>query len=783
MTRDRMARWTGWTLLLALLLTQRPASGDEPRLADYFGFLPVEVYKLDSRIGGLLARDLDGDKTEDILVINNARSRIDLLLSSKRPDDETPAFLKSDVNEIENDKRMRVVNIPVTKEVVSLQTGDFNGDGKLDLAYYGSPAELVILYNDGSGRFDNGRARRVNCGEAVGSNSALTVADLDGDGDDDLALLGPNEIILIHQLEGGKLSEPERVPHTSSNPGIFKAVDIDGDGGPDLVILDGGSDDPIRIRFSVKGGKLGPEQRFKVESPRALAFGLMDDKPGAEILTIEDQSGRARVLTLDVDEGEDSVQRGRLIVYPLPAGNERGRSLAIGDLDGDAKLDVVVTDPANAQFLVYQQAEGVGLGSARTFPGLVGGKTVKIAETDGKPGAEVFVLSEQEKQIGVSQFVEGRLTFPSALPLVGEPVALDLADLNGDKTPEVVYVSRARVNNSDEFSVRAMVREKSGAFVPFAWGGVNAVPLKGLPGVPPALRVLDVNRDGQADLLVFNSYGPPNLLLGKEGAAPAEAGGALGPIAGVAPAGLTLGELDGPVLLVAQNTFARNLLLEPSGKWRVLDQYNTGRGSAQVVGASALDTTGDGVKDVVLLDRSSKSLVFLERQESVYRPVGTLHVGPIDFQGMHVGDFDGDGREDLLIAGTDRFDVVLTGKQGQKLRTIASHESNRTDARLSDLIVGDLNGDKHPDIVLTDTAEHFVEIVTFSGKNELNRALAFRVFESKSFRGGLSASEPRDLTLGDVNGDGLADLILIAHDRILVFRQDPGPKPKPSPNP
>ncbi|MGE3821258.1 MAG: FG-GAP repeat domain-containing protein, partial [Isosphaeraceae bacterium] len=238
-------------------------------------------------------------------------------------------------------------------------------------------------------------------------------------------------------------------------------------------------------------------------------------------------------------------------------------------------------------------------------------------------------------------------------------------------------------------------------------------------------------------------------------------------------------------VLVAQNTFARNLLLDRAGKWQVNDQYNTGRGSAQVVGVSALDTTGDGAKDVILLDRSSRSLVYLERKDGVYRPVGTLPIGPIDFQGMHVGDFDGDGRDDLLVAGTDRFAVVLTGKKGQRLRTIASYESNRRDARLADLIVGDLNGDKYPDVVLIDTEEHFVELATFSGKADLNRALAFRVFERKSFRAGAGSTEPRDLTLGDVDGDGLQDLILIVHDRILIYRQDPGPKPeeKPSPKP
>jgi hypothetical protein len=227
-------------------------------------------------------------------------------------------------------------------------------------------------------------------------------------------------------------------------------------------------------------------------------------------------------------------------------------------------------------------------------------------------------------------------------------------------------------------------------------------------------------------------------------------------------------------LIVAQNTFARNLVLDKSGHWQVKDQYNTGRGSAQVLGAAALDVDGDGSKEVVLLDRSSKSLLFLHPKDGVYRPAGTLSVGPIEFQGMCVADLDGDGRDDLLLAGTDRFGVVLTDRKGQRLKPLASYESNRTEARLADLAAGDLNGDGQPDIALIDIGEHFVEIVTYTGPGDLERALAFRVFERKSFRDVNTLVEPRDLAVGDVDGDRRDDLVLIVHDRIVVYRQDPG---------
>src|SRR6185436_1269940 len=113
--------------------------GEEPTgdLAQYYGFDRLELYKLQQRSTNLQAADLNHDGRIDLILVDNSNSRLDLLIQ------RDPAAFKGDapaararVNNIENDKRFEHKKLPVDREVASLSVGDFNGDGRKDLAYF-----------------------------------------------------------------------------------------------------------------------------------------------------------------------------------------------------------------------------------------------------------------------------------------------------------------------------------------------------------------------------------------------------------------------------------------------------------------------------------------------------------------------------------------------------------------------------------------------------------------------------------------------------------------------
>jgi len=97
-------------------------------------------------------------------------------------------------------------------------------------------------------------------------------------------------------------------------------------------------------------------------------------------------------------------------------------------------------------------------------------------------------------------------------------------------------------------------------------------------------------------------------------------------------------------------------------------------------------------------------------------------------------------------------------------------------------VPGDVNGDGFMDVTVLDGGEQMADILTFSAAGRLLPALSFKVFETRMFSGGERREfEPSMGQVADVTGDGLADLLFLAHDRILIYPQATGSGPAAAP--
>src|SRR6185436_19321909 len=96
-------------ILLVAFLVSRLSGGEA--LTNRFGFSGPEIFPIDNQFGQLHAADLDGDGLQDLVVVNNSRSKINLLYNQTGKTNlvrQILASVKKELNELPPDARFRI---------------------------------------------------------------------------------------------------------------------------------------------------------------------------------------------------------------------------------------------------------------------------------------------------------------------------------------------------------------------------------------------------------------------------------------------------------------------------------------------------------------------------------------------------------------------------------------------------------------------------------------------------------------------------------------------------
>src|ERR1700691_4652841 len=257
---------------------------------------------------------------------------------------------------------------------IALATGDFNGDGVLDVAAVCARGGAILLGN-GDGTFQ----AAVNY--AAGSvPSGVTVADFNGDGFADLAVANAGGVSVL--LGNGDGTFQAAVNYTAgAGPAAVAAGDFIGNGKADLAVVNA-ADGTVGVLLGNGDGTFQSAGTSAVGSnPQAVALGDLNGDGRPDLVVANNGANSASVL---LGNGDGTFQAA---VSYLAGANPQ--SVAVADINGEGQADVVVATPGSGSVSVLLGNGDGTLQTAVEFGAGSGPVSLAMADFNGDSVADV----------------------------------------------------------------------------------------------------------------------------------------------------------------------------------------------------------------------------------------------------------------------------------------------------------------------------------------------------------------------------------------------------------
>ncbi len=321
----------------------------------------------------------------------------------------------------------------------SITSGDFDGDLDRDLAVGTAVTALSnvsLLFNTGTGSF--GAVQ-----QHIGPEDALhlVAADLDADGDLDLALAtkmgGGNDAVVVLKNNGsGFFVSPQVLPTLGLRALFIAAADLDGDEDIDLVTANRNSDN-VSVLLNNGNGTFAPAIVYVAGSlPSWVTIGDLDGD-GDRDLAVNNRNVDAISVLMNNGNGTFAAPNA----FAVPGRNPEAVEAA--DLDNDGDLDLAVNSGGDNLLEVFLN-DGTGTFSQWTAVALGAGSIALVTgDLDGDRDIDVGVINSTSVPPTVGLLANnGDASFqPSVVFPVGTtPIAMTLSDLDGDGLLDLAVV-------------------------------------------------------------------------------------------------------------------------------------------------------------------------------------------------------------------------------------------------------------------------------------------------------------------------------------------------------
>jgi hypothetical protein len=669
---------------------------------------------------------------------------------------------------------------------------DFTGNGQQDLA-----SIVAVGYNNVTSSWIFGISVVLSNGNGTFQSAVLTpnpngnwgdeilVGDINGDGNQDIVLVhtsssGPATCDVFLGNGAGSFTLSNTTPYPVSSNGLVSGAlsDVNGDGMLDLVVIDNQSPANLSVMLGSSNGT------FQSPTTTALTGGYLTN------VVFADFNGDG---LLDF-AATDSSSNGQTVVYlaqstgayvagvPLvTAEHVYGTcGTAAGDLTGDGKPEIVTVNcNPNTDDLTIYVNNGDGTFQSGNYyapaqnpasgtPADLTPVAVTIADVNGDGKNDLIVVNNASSDITVLLGNgNGTVQVPSeGFATGGDPeFAAVVGDFNGDGLADVIVTDYC-------FSFVYLQGYGDGTFrtatdfyapIPDDYGAASTTIASG-----------DFNGDGYPDFVVGNiGFNPSNQSATGITVFLSNSNGTLQPGVNYASGGnltgVAVADFNGDKILdIAAVDYLDNIVDvfqgSGSGTFAQTGSYATGGSASNTSPAIILtgDFNNDGFPDLAIANYNSQNItILLNNGAGAFLPPVAYSVGgyPYDIATL---DINGDGILDLVATDTNPGAIaVLLGNADGTFQPVSVTTTPYT--YLGNLALGDLNGDGIPDLAyaIDDnvTGTYEIAVAEGVGNGTFQAPALYSTTMQNISLGGAYGPYPGDVKMLDFNNDGMLDLI------------------------